>query len=94
MPDRAWRKGREDALNQARYWRSETAWRECTPENSRMQKVLLDALKDEFPLARVVCEENFVDVLVETSEERFLYEIKSDLRASTVIRLAIGQLLE
>lgn len=94
MPDRAWRKGREDALNQARYWRSKTAWRECTPENSRMQKVLLDALKDEFPLARVVCEENFVDVLVETSEERFLYEIKSDLRARTVIRLAIGQLLE
>ncbi len=94
MPDRVWRKGREDALNQARYWRSGTAGRECTPEHARMQKVLLDALKHEFPLARVVCEENFVDVLVETSEERILYEIKSDLRARTVIRLAIGQLLE
>lgn len=37
---------------------------------------------------------DFVDVSVETEHERILYDTKSDLSVSTVMRLALGQLLE
>lgn len=65
-----------------------------TPEHSRMQAVLMAELQVEFPGMAVVREENFVDVLVKTNSELRLYEIKSDLAPRTVLRLAIGQLLE
>jgi hypothetical protein len=51
-------------------------------------------LKSEFPGARIVREENHIDVLVETDHELRLYEIKSDLSPLSVLRQAIGQLLE
>ncbi len=59
-----------------------------------MQAVLMGQLQVEFPGTAVVREENFIDVLVKTNSELRLYEIKSDLAPRTVLRLAIGQLLE
>ncbi|AMM13084.1 hypothetical protein AX768_02110 [Burkholderia sp. PAMC 28687] len=66
----------------------------CTPEHARMQALLMSELAIEFPSARIVCEENYVDVTVETSEDLIFFEIKSDLAPRTVLRLAVGQLLE
>jgi hypothetical protein len=59
-----------------------------------MQNLLASQLRREFPLGEVLVESNFIDVMLLTDEERVLYEIKSDLSAQAVMRLAIGQLLE
>ena len=67
---------------------------ECTPEHARMQAQLLIELKSEFPNARILCEEDYVDVSVQTTSELILFEIKSDLEPRTVIRQALGQILE
>lgn len=67
---------------------------ECTPEHARMQARLMEELQREFPRGRVVREENFIDVTVQTDSELILFEIKSDLSARSVIRQALGQLLE
>lgn len=67
---------------------------QCTPEHARMQRKLLAALKIEFPGARIVCEEDFIDVSVQTAAELLLFEIKSDLDPRVVIRQALGQILE
>jgi hypothetical protein len=65
-----------------------------SPEHARIQAALMRELQKEFPNGRVVREENFIDVLVETADEVRLYEIKSDLAPRTVLRTSIGQLLE
>ena len=65
-----------------------------SPEHARMQATLMRELTEENPGARVVREIDYIDVLVETRDALCLYEIKSDLAPRTVIRLAIGQLLE
>ena len=59
-----------------------------------MQLILMKELQTEFPNAKVVREENYIDVLVKTDDAVRLYEIKSDLAPRNVLRLAIGQLLE
>jgi hypothetical protein len=59
-----------------------------------MQKALLSELKGEFPDAQILCEAAFVDVRVETVRELIYFEIKTDLDPRTVIRQAIGQILE
>lgn len=64
------------------------------PEHQMMQATLFDALQKEYPNARIVCEEHYVDITVETDEELILYEIKTDLNPRLVLRSAIGQLLE
>lgn len=88
------RKGSADFPSVTDYTRRAVGPVRVSPEHARMQSILMNELKSEFPSARVVCEENFIDVLVETSSELRLYEIKSDLAPRTVLRLAIGQLLE
>jgi hypothetical protein len=65
-----------------------------SPEHARMQVTLMRELQAEQPDARLVREEDFVDVLVETMTSIHLYEIKSDLSPVAVLRQAIGQLLE
>lgn len=93
-PRRLGRKGQDHPASPATFMRSGTPSRECTPEHARMQAILFEQLKYEYPNDKVVCEEDFIDVLVETPTQRILHEIKSDLCARTVIRAAIGQLLE
>ncbi len=65
-----------------------------TPEHARMQVKLVEMLRERYPGAEIHCEDGFVDVTVRTQDVFQLYEIKSDLRPSTVIRLALGQILE
>ncbi|PLP95762.1 hypothetical protein CYD26_01690 [Pseudomonas sp. FFUP_PS_473] len=88
------RSGRPDALNQKPFYRSGSAGKLCTPEHGIIQAKLLDELKAEYPSADISCEKEFVDITVETPSERILFEIKSDLVPRTVLRLALGQLLE
>ncbi len=59
-----------------------------------MQVKLYEALKQEHSDAIIECERDFIDVRVETADRIILYEIKSDLRPLTVIREALGQILE
>jgi len=68
--------------------------RECSPEHSKIQEALHKELKNEYPTADIVFEENFVDVTVTTETEKIFFEIKSDLNTRRVLRLALGQLLE
>jgi hypothetical protein len=51
-------------------------------------------LNKEYPGADIRCEEDFIDVKVQTKQELILFEIKSDLDPKTVIRYALGQILE
>ena len=48
----------------------------------------------EYPKARIVREQDYIDVSVQTAQDLILFEIKSDLEPRTVIRQAIGQILE
>lgn len=93
-PSVAHRQGRADADVYRTYLRRSVAPVMYTPEHRRMQSLLVDQLRHEAPEARIVCEEDFVDVILETDERRVLFEIKTDLVARTVIRQALGQLLE
>ncbi|MCE4059318.1 hypothetical protein LXM60_03735 [Pandoraea sputorum] len=67
---------------------------EVSPEYARMQRELMIELRKEYPNGSVEREFNFIDVLVRTADEMRLYEIKSDLSPRSVLRQAIGQLLE
>ena len=88
------REGSEGFPSIAGHTRSGTVPVQVTPEHARMQSILMEQLQAEFPTAKVVREENYIDVLVKTDDEVRLYEIKSDLAPRTVLRLAVGQLLE
>jgi hypothetical protein len=55
---------------------------------------LMQELQAEYPKSLVVSEQDFIDVSVRTDAELLLYEIKSDLEPRTVIRQALGQILE
>lgn len=76
------------------YFRSGTPGRLCTPEHAAMQRSLVERLRRLHPQHAVDFEVDGVDVLRESPEERVFYEIKSDLRPLSVIRQALGQLLE
>jgi hypothetical protein len=76
------------------FMRSGTAPVECTPEHARIQTQLMKELNKEYPGADIRCEEDFIDVKVQTKQELILFEIKSDLDPKTVIRYALGQILE
>jgi hypothetical protein len=91
---RTGRKGSPDAPNQNPFMRSGFAGKMCTPEHGLIQAKLIKELKSEYPNADIICEKDFVDITVETHDERILFEIKSDLVPRTVLRLAVGQLLE
>lgn len=88
------RKGQDLPPIQDSYFRSGGSGRECSPEHGMIQAALHEELKIEFPGAKIVFEENFVDVTVTTDLEKILFEIKSDFSTRRVLRLAIGQLLE
>ena len=69
------------------------------PIHRKMQIALMKKLRTQFPQGRVIEEFNAgefnrIDVLVELGDERRIYEIKSDLSVRTVLRLALGQLLD
>ena len=68
--------------------------RSYTPEHRRMQAKLMEELRVENPGAFVQREDEFVDVTMRTNSELVLFEIKSDLEPRTVIRQALGQILE
>lgn len=67
---------------------------ECTPEHAHMQEKLMKELKDENPTAIILREQDYIDVSVQTENELILFEIKSDIDPTTVIRTALGQILE
>ncbi len=67
---------------------------ECSPEHARMQAKLMSELRAVYPEEAVQREENFIDVSVRTPHELILFEIKSDLEPRSVIRQALGQILE
>lgn len=84
-----------DVLPEAKsYLRHAVSAVECTPEHARMQAKLMEELRKEYPKARVQREQDFVDVTVRTNTELLLFEIKSDLEPRSVIRQALGQILE
>jgi hypothetical protein len=66
----------------------------CDPAHARMQVKLMKELKLEFPDARILRENEFIDVSVRTKAELILFEIKSDLDPRSVIRHGLGQILE
>jgi hypothetical protein len=90
----AGRRGTTEPPQSKTHLRSATAAVEVTPEHAKMQAALGRLLQVEYPRARIVFEENFVDVKVETDDQIILFEIKSDLSPRSVLRQAIGQLLE
>ena len=86
--------GRQTALEARPVFRKGVAPVICSPEHRRMQARLLTLLQAEYGADRVRIEVDGVDVLVETNDEIRIYEIKSDLNPRSVIRLALGQILE
>ncbi|MGJ8656658.1 MAG: hypothetical protein ACSHX6_09400 [Akkermansiaceae bacterium] len=66
----------------------------CTPEHARMQAILMAELRKEYPEAEILAEQDYIDVQVRTETKILLFELKSDLAPLTVIRLALGQILE
>ena len=59
-----------------------------------MQVQLMKELAAEYPNASIIREEDFVDVVMRALDEMVLFEIKSDLDPRSVIRRALGQILE
>jgi protein involved in ribonucleotide reduction len=62
-------------------------------KHSRIQNALYRSLIETHGTENVAMEENYIDVLVTTSEGVDLYEVKSASYASECVREAIGQLL-
>lgn len=69
-------------------------WITYSPEHLRMQKSLVEQLRQRYPGAIITYEEDFVDVTVRTESEILLIEVKSDLHPLSVVRQALGQILE
>lgn len=96
LPRAIGRRGSADLPEESRgtYTRRGFGPVEVSPEHARMQRALMIELRKEYPHGKVEQESNFIDVLVRTNDELRLYEIKSDLAPRSVLRQAIGQLLE
>ncbi len=94
LPGRPKRRAQREDSSLQPFSRGGTAPTVCTPEHARMQAQLFTELQSEFPGARIVREEDFVDISVHNGKELLLYEIKSDLQPRAVIREALGQILE
>lgn len=65
-----------------------------TPEHARLQAALADHLQATRADCKVLCEQDFIDVQVISTDRTELYEIKSDLDPLSVVRQAIGQSME
>ncbi|MCP5521283.1 MAG: hypothetical protein H7A46_07015 [Verrucomicrobiales bacterium] len=85
--------GSSDEPTIAPWVRSGTDPVECTPEHARIQAQLMRELEVQYP-GKVTREQDFIDVRVCTDTALLLFEIKSDLEPRTVIRQALGQVLE
>jgi hypothetical protein len=88
------RKGVKEIPPLPPYMRNSPQRIECTPEHWKIQNKLVEALNHEYPNDSVICEENYVDVTLHTEQETVIFEIKPDKDARTVIRNALGQILE
>lgn len=88
------RRGTQSAPNANLLFRRGTKPMSYTPEHARMQTKLLVELQAEHGKEHVWLETDFVDVRVETDNEKIFFEIKSDLDPRAVIRQALGQILE
>lgn len=67
---------------------------EVSADHNKMQTKLRDELAKEYGAPNVVTEKDHVDISVTTADERILFEIKPDPSPLSVIRQALGQLLE
>lgn len=94
ITDRSTRLGNDTLPVIRPYMRQSTSAFACDPQHARMQAQLMKELKAQYPHAEVLREEGFVDVTVRTPQELILFEIKSNLEPRTVIREALGQILE
>jgi len=88
------KKGRTSLPDGRTFLRRGTSATICNPEHAHMQSQLMKELRAEYPRAKVTREQDFIDVSVQTDKELILFEIKSDLAPRTVIRHALGQILE
>lgn len=91
IPKRA---GATDLPDVRPYWREGHGKTQCTPEHAKIQAKLMELLRAKYPTAEIKRENDFIDVTVQTATELLLFEIKSDLTATAVIRCALGQILE
>jgi hypothetical protein len=88
------REGRDAPFPETPVFRRAVGAVQYSLEHRRMQAVLFEQLRTAHGTEQVRLEVDGVDILVETAAEVVLYEIKSDLCPRTVIREALGQLLE
>lgn len=65
-----------------------------TPEHRQMQAKLMQRLQEHYGHDRVRIEVDGIDLVVETEQEVRLYEIKTYTDPRSVIREALGQILE
>jgi len=86
--------GSSSSPNMAPFMKRGSGPVECTPEHAMMQDKLMKELSKEYPKGDVRRENQNIDVSVTNEDELILFEIKSDLEPRTVIRLALGQILE
>jgi hypothetical protein len=82
------RSGKDQADDFFRFERKSVAPVICTPEHRRMQAILLGQLRREAPGACILCEEGYVDVVLEMDDRLTLFEIKTDLTPQYAIRQA------
>jgi len=95
LPVRRGRSGTSELpLAEDRHRFVQGGWTTYSPEHVRMQNVLVKQLRKCYPDAEIVCERDFVDVMVRTDDEILLFEVKSDLHPLSVVRQALGQVLE
>lgn len=86
--------GRQDPLPEGPIYRQGVGATQFTPEHRKMQARLLEILQLQYGRERVWIEVNGIDAMVVTDTETRLYEIKTDQSPLTVIRQALGQILE
>ncbi len=76
------------------YVKSGSALVAVSADHNKMQTKLRDELVKEYGAANVKTEQGHVDIRVTTPEEDILFEVKPDESPLSVIRQALGQLLE
>ena len=76
-----------------RYWRP-GGWTTRSPEHLKIQRALMNEVKRRYPGCDAVFEKDHVDLVVRTDDELLLFEVKSDLNPLSVIRQALGQIIE
>lgn len=88
------RRARMDAPEARLLFRRGVGPTEYTPEHHKMQARLMAELREKHGHDNVSCEGGCVDVTVETENELIYFEIKTDQQPRSVIRHALGQILE